>query len=467
MDPLLIHKKERTYYAIALAFSIVVSLLLLITIIGIYVLIALVVIPLLAHAITMAHIRTNGVRITPNQFPEVYEIVYQQSARMGLPYLPDVYVMESSGVLNAFATRFFGRNMVVLYSDLFELVGRGGKNELAFVISHELAHLQRKHLTKQLFIVPAMWVPFIGEAYSRACEYTCDRMAAHFTEDPEAAMNGLTILAIGKSLYKQVNREEYLLQSSAEKGLFVWLAEKLSTHPPLPKRIHAIQRTVDPAAPQIFKSSNLGLIIVIVVGVMFVGALTTGIALSATIIKLADTTFEETYTDEEIYADEETHTNDLISAAKNGDTALVKELLEQGADPNEADYDGWTALMSAVDHNNAEMVNALLDADANPNMVEDAYENTALTLAVSSGYIELITLLLAFGADPNQQDSFGWTPLMTAASYGEEEAARILLQNGANRQLEDESGYTAFDYAMDAGYGALAELLDPSKGNAA
>jgi hypothetical protein len=32
---------------------------------------------------------------------------------MDMKFVPDVYVLKSSGALNAFATRFFGRNMVV------------------------------------------------------------------------------------------------------------------------------------------------------------------------------------------------------------------------------------------------------------------------------------------------------------------------------------------------------------------
>ncbi len=54
-------------------------------------------------------------------------------------------------------------------------------------------------------------------------------------------MNALTILAIGKTLFNKVNRDEYLLQHSKNKGLFNKLAEKSSTHPSLPKRIYEIK----------------------------------------------------------------------------------------------------------------------------------------------------------------------------------------------------------------------------------
>ncbi|MGO0060843.1 M48 family metallopeptidase [Brevibacillus fluminis] len=236
----LMHRNEKSYFILCAIVSVIGYLYLIISIVGIAVLAVLFLLPLFYHAISMATIRKNGVRLTARQFPEVYERTKNLAARMGLTVMPDVYVLESGGQLNAFATRFFGRNMVVLYSDMFDLINSGGDDELDYVIAHELAHIKRNHIGKHLFILPAMWIPFVGEAYSRACEYTCDRMAAYYTGNPEAAINGLTILAIGKALYRQVDREEYLHQTQQERGFFVWLAEKLSTHPALPNRMQEI-----------------------------------------------------------------------------------------------------------------------------------------------------------------------------------------------------------------------------------
>jgi Zn-dependent protease with chaperone function len=91
----------------------------------------------------LGNIRTNGVRLNPEQFPNVYKRVQELCDKMEMPFVPDVYVMESSGALNAFATRFFGRNMVVLYSTIFELIEQEAEDELTFVIAHELAHIKR------------------------------------------------------------------------------------------------------------------------------------------------------------------------------------------------------------------------------------------------------------------------------------------------------------------------------------
>ncbi|WP_139997795.1 M48 family metallopeptidase [Paenibacillus paridis] len=443
----LVHKKEEQYYTLALVFSILVYLGALISVVFIFVVLALILLPLFAQGIMLAHIRTNGVRITSRQFPEIFEIVQEQCGKMGFEAIPDVFVMESSGVLNAFASRFFRKNMVVLYSDLFELIQKEGEKELAFVIAHELAHLKRKHLSKQLFILPAMWLPFLGEAYSRACEYTCDRMAVYYTNNVEAAMNGLTILAIGKTLYRRVDREEYLLQSSNERGLFVWLSEKLSTHPTLPKRIYAIQQFAGLPSSIVFKPQRIGLILTLASAVFIVGALSFGFLVSKSVSTWV-TTLEERGSAEE-----------LLAAASASDASEVQALLDSGADPNAADEEGWTSLMWAAQFNETEIGSALLDAGANPDLVEFSYEETALTIALYNFSFEMVTLLLEEGANPDLEDSTGWTPLMTAATNGDMEAAILLLKAGANPAKTDHNGYTAGDYASDNGFDDLALLL--------
>ncbi|MCA0753788.1 ankyrin repeat domain-containing protein [Paenibacillus sp. N4] len=448
LNSLLIHKKEERYYVLALIFSIIIYLGLLVSILFIFLIPPLLLLPLFAQAVMMAGIRTNGVRVTPKQFPEVYAIVEEQCARMGFATIPDVYVMESSGVLNAFASRFFGRSMVVLYSDLFELIQSGGTRELAFVISHELAHIKRNHIVKQLAIIPALWIPFLGEAYSRACEYTCDRMAAYYTNDAEAAMQGLTVLAVGKTLYKRVDREEYLLYSSRERGLFVWLSEKLSTHPTLPKRISAVQQFAGlPASAEFNSSSRMVVAIAAITGAAVLAAAAAGITFAKPIVR-----FVETIT-------AAAPAEDLLAAASEGDAAQVSLLLDRGANPDVTDEEGWTALMWAAQLNDTETALLLLEAGADPDIAEQSYEETALMVAIYNGSVEMTALLLEQGANPELQDSTGWTPLMSAASGGDIEALQLLLDAGANPDTADDSGRTAADYALENGYREAAEVL--------
>jgi ankyrin repeat protein len=70
----------------------------------------------------------------------------------------------------------------------------------------------------------------------------------------------------------------------------------------------------------------------------------------------------------------------LLIAATNGHIAMVRLLLEHGADPNLRNYDGVTALHNAVYENQLDIVALLLEAGADPN-IKDRFGNTAYDLA--------------------------------------------------------------------------------------
>lgn len=191
----------------------------------------------LVHGVFLGHVRGNGVRVSDRQFPELNAMAEQHSRRLGME-TPAIFVLQSGGVLNAFATRFLGRNFVILYSDVLALASHKGEKAVSFVLGHELGHVRRKHMTRRALLYPAMIFPFLGGAYSRACEYTCDRFGNAL--EPEGGVDGLLVLAAGRDLYNQVNSSEFIRQRETERGFFVRFAEILSTHPNLPKRVAAL-----------------------------------------------------------------------------------------------------------------------------------------------------------------------------------------------------------------------------------
>lgn len=243
-----VNPKENLYFSIMLLFSIAIYMLIAISIINVRgaaatgliifygVLIAIYV--LFKTGIMIGHIKGNGIRITKNQFPEIYVILEKQCEQLNIK-IPPVYIMQNGGILNAFATKFIGRNYVVINSEIFDLAFQEGINELSFVIAHELGHIKRNHISKRLWLFPSIIIPFLYSAYSRACEYTCDNIGKALS--PNGATLGLLILASGKVGYKKVNIDEYINSYKNEKGFWVWFAEKVSTHPNLPKRIENIK----------------------------------------------------------------------------------------------------------------------------------------------------------------------------------------------------------------------------------
>ncbi|ATY85940.1 peptidase M48 [Kyrpidia spormannii] len=242
MERSLVHPKEKRYYVLSVIFSIIVYLALIISLVGIVYLIIGLLLAFALNLMTLGFVRLNGVRLSERQFPEVYERVRKLCDRMDISKVPDVYVTQAGGALNAFAARFFGKNMVTVYSDIFEVIRTGEHELLDFVLAHELAHIRRKHVSHNILILPARLIPFLGNAYSRACEFTCDRIATYVTASPAAAERGLTMLAVGRDLYADIDVDEYLHDSEQNRGFILRMTEKMSTHPPLPKRIAEVRR---------------------------------------------------------------------------------------------------------------------------------------------------------------------------------------------------------------------------------
>lgn len=441
----LIHKDEKRYFSVALIVSIIIYVSLLFYLEGLGVLLLLTAISLFSNGLMIARIRTNGVRLSANQFPEVYNKVVELCNSMEIQSIPEVYVIESGGILNAFAAKSLRKNIVILYSDIFDLINTENNDELSFII----AHIKRRHVAKHLFILPAMWIPSLGNAYLRACEYTSDRIAAYYINNSEASMNALTILAIGKTLFNKVNRDEYLLQHSKNKGLLNKLAEKSSTHPSLPKRIYEIKNYFENNFNPIeknFKKILSSSMIVLVVGIIAFIV----IKYNNNIMMAADNFLSDTLAEEDATA--------ITEAVAESDVERVNELLNDGMYADVQDMDGWTPLMWAAQDGDVEIMNVLIQAGADPNMV-DYYEETALIRAIYSQNVDAINLLLLSGADPNMADSSGWTPLMYAAANGVIEPVEALLNGGADPELKDANNFSAFLYAKKYGYNDIADLL--------
>jgi Zn-dependent protease with chaperone function len=242
----LVHRDEKVYFGISVVISLALYIVLASAILGggplsgtlLTYLIFGIVAYFVLHGLHLGHVRGNGIRVSSSQFPQLHAVAEQHSRRLGIEETPAIFVLQSGGVLNAFATRFLGRNFVIIYSDVLALATQKGEKAVSFIVGHELGHVKRKHMTRRALLYPAMIFPFLGSAYSRACEYTCDRFGNAL--EPEGGIDGLLVLAAGRDLYTQVNSTEYMKQRETEDGFFVQYAEIISTHPNLPKRVAAL-----------------------------------------------------------------------------------------------------------------------------------------------------------------------------------------------------------------------------------
>jgi ankyrin repeat protein len=174
----------------------------------------------------------------------------------------------------------------------------------------------------------------------------------------------------------------------------------------------------------------------------------------------------------------------LFIAIESKDTALVKVLLDHGADPNVSVEGGWIPLSAAL--KSPEIVRILLDHGANPNCERKSQYNV-LDIAVHNGCLSSATELLRSGAElslysacalghvdflrkelaanPSIRDRrvsiFGNknSLLEIATLHGQLEVVRLLLDAGASATQADLGGNTPMQYAAKGGVVPVAKLL--------
>jgi Zn-dependent protease with chaperone function len=194
----------------------------------------------ISHLTFITYLRGSAVRLGPEQFPELYHRVVDLSERIGLRRTPEIYVMQAGGTLNAMATKFLGANVVVLYSDLLDACGENTQAR-DFIVGHELGHIHAGHLRFRWLLLPGLLFPFVGTAYSRACEYTCDRYGLAAAGEDEQALAGLCILSAGGKLGPSVNRRSLVAQRADLETVGMKIGHWFATHPPIAHRLAALQ----------------------------------------------------------------------------------------------------------------------------------------------------------------------------------------------------------------------------------
>jgi Zn-dependent protease with chaperone function len=194
---------------------------------------------------TYGGMMANAIKLSEKQFPELYEIIKRFSRELNLNEVPDAFLIQEGGLINAFATRlYFRKNYMVFYADIVEVAYREGDfDSLEFIVAHEMAHIKAGHVTLlyNLAIFPIAFIPVLKNllwtALSRAREYTSDRIAIRIAP---LGKKGLIVLSAGEHLYKDVNYEDYLQTTRIPEGFWIWSTNLLSTHPVLIRRIRAV-----------------------------------------------------------------------------------------------------------------------------------------------------------------------------------------------------------------------------------
>ena len=135
--------------------------------------------------------------------------------------------------------------------------------------------------------------------------------------------------------------------------------------------------------------------------------------------------------------------NELVEAVKQGKLADVIAALDAGADIEAHNKFGSSGLVTAASLGYTEIVSYLLARGANIH-VRAEQGSTPLHNARNQ---EIVWILLAYGASLEAHDEFGATPLHW--SVVKPECLNVLLNWGAEVEAEDDEGYTPIWRAID------------------
>ena len=221
-----------------------------------------------------------GRELDERQWPQLFRIVRELSARAGLPAVPRLFYMPCRA-MNAFAIGRPGDAAIAVTDGLLlKLTHR----QLAGVLAHEMSHIRKGDLSVMALadilsrttvlmslvglvgvaLTPALGIarsavpmplagvlflliaPSLGgmlhRALSRAREYDADLAAVALTGDPEGLTQALLVLD---------RRQEAVWEQLVPPGLSLWNFSVFRTHPRTERRILRLHSLRSPRPPAI------------------------------------------------------------------------------------------------------------------------------------------------------------------------------------------------------------------------
>ena len=194
----------------------------------------------LAKLFYRAHLYGHAVLIGERQFPKLHQSIVDGAQKLGMKRVPQSFLYNSNGLMNAFAMRVAGRQMVLLTSALVDVQN---DRQVDFVIGHELGHHAAGHLNPWLntLKLPGTFIPFLGAAYHRSRELTADRIGAFCTGDFDASRSALHMLACGSArLNSAMNADAFAAQEDLVPPVTGFLLHIISGYPRLTRRVNEV-----------------------------------------------------------------------------------------------------------------------------------------------------------------------------------------------------------------------------------
>ncbi|KAM3485216.1 hypothetical protein MY8738_001464 [Beauveria namnaoensis] len=148
----------------------------------------------------------------------------------------------------------------------------------------------------------------------------------------------------------------------------------------------------------------------------------------------------------------------LAAAACTGETIIMDILIQRGADVNAQGGHYGNALVAACLGKHEAIIRKLIDGGANINARGGLF-GSAIVAASSLGHEATLGMLIESGADVNLQDERYGNALAAASFGGHEAVVRILMKSGADINARGGDYETAITAASSRGHKAIVQML--------
>lgn len=204
----------------------------------------------LAYYLNKSHhdaLLREAIQVNPESSPQLSRLVNLCSQRLK-PGQLTCFVAQSDS-LNAYTFGITDPKILVLYSSLLRIMD---EDELAFVIGHEMGHIQLGHTWLNTILggmagIPASYgaaamLTVVFKTWNRMCEYSADRAGLLVCAKPEKAVSALLKLVSGDKYISSIESQQLLQAVDQEDdSLLSHMNEMLSDHPMTIKRIKQIR----------------------------------------------------------------------------------------------------------------------------------------------------------------------------------------------------------------------------------
>lgn len=148
----------------------------------------------------------------------------------------------------------------------------------------------------------------------------------------------------------------------------------------------------------------------------------------------------------------------LVAAALHGDVQAIKKAINEGANIDIQDDEGFTPLNRAAKLSYFHLVKYYIELGADVN-IPNNNKITPLHYGVEYNNVKIVNLLLEEGANIDARDSIQECPLHWAGWTGNYEVAKLLLKYGANPYTKNNTGVTPIDLTVRQEHKKLEKLF--------